>query len=150
MTPNLRLVGQRLKEYMQTRGLTLTAVARMSAFSRQELDAMVDGGQYPVSRLLLLLSLFDDLNPSWLLNGEGVMLLRGAPKPKRELAEDIEAREILRRHAVVPVKADPGLGQRVAALEIELTELRQLMADLAARLDGRNARSRSTKQRREG
>ncbi len=140
MTENLRLVGQRLKAYMQIRGLTLTGVARMSQFSVQELDAMIDGGSYPVSRLMVLLALFDDLNPRWLLNGEEPMLLRGAIPVKRELADDIEAREVLRRHAIVPLKVDPGLGQRVAALEIELTELRGRVAALTARAARKKAR----------
>ncbi len=131
MSPNLRAVGQRLKEYMQTRNLSIASLTRVSEFSVKELDAMVDGGAYPVSRLMPLLALFDDVSPAWLLNGEGAMLLKGTPK--RELSDAIEAREALRRHSLVPVKPDPGLGQRVAALEIELTELRTLVAELVAR-----------------
>ncbi|MBC7448381.1 MAG: helix-turn-helix transcriptional regulator [Hymenobacteraceae bacterium] len=139
MTENLRFVGQRLKVYMQIRGLTLTGVARMSQFSIKELDGMIDGEYYPVSRLMVLLALFDDLNPNWLLSGQEPMLLRGAIPVKRELVDDIAARETLRRHGIIPLKADPGLGQRVAALEIELTELRALVADLAARRSRKKA-----------
>ena len=140
MTENLRLTGQRLKEYMQTRGLSIAGVARMSDFSSKELDAMVDGEPYPLSRLMPLLALFDDLNPTWLLRGEGAMLLKGIPRPKPGLAENLNARQTLRRQAIVPVKADPGLGQRVAALEIELVELRALVAKLSARQAKKSAR----------
>lgn len=134
MTPNLRLIGQRLKTYMQLRGLTLTGVARMSDFSRQELDAIIDGGAYPVSRLMHLLSLFDDLSPAWLLEGTEPMLRRGSVPTKRELADDIEAREILRRHAVVTAPTDAALARRVESLEAELAATRALVAELAHRL----------------
>ena len=136
MSQNLRLIGQRLKEYMQTRSLSITSVARVTNFSVKELDAMVNGGIYPLTHLMLLLALFDDVNPRWLLTGEAPMLLKGTPKPKRESIEDIEARETLRRRSLVPLKADPGLSQRVAALEIELLELRGLVAAVAERLAG--------------
>jgi hypothetical protein len=133
MTPNLRQVGRRLKEYMQTRGLSIESVSRMSPFSRQELDAMVDGGKYPVSRLMLLLSTFNDLNPEWLFKGESPMLLRGAPKPKREFRDDMEAREVLKRLSAVP-PANPELRQQVTILEAEVNALKGLVNALATRL----------------
>ncbi len=133
MTPNLREIGRRLKEYMQTRGLSITSVSRTSAFSQTELDAMVDGKKYPVSRLMLLLDIFNDLNPKWLLYGEAPMLLHGAPKPKGEFREALEARETLRRlTAVLP--ANPELRQQVAALENQVQELQNTVADLLDRL----------------
>ncbi len=135
MTENLRQIGQRLKEYMQTRGLTITAVARMSTFSQKELDAMIDGRPYPVSRLMPLLALFEDVNPQWLLRGEAPMLLKGTPKPKRELSDDIEAREVLRRHAAQAPKTEAAT--RIQALETEIAALRRQVADLTAHLGSR-------------
>jgi transcriptional regulator with XRE-family HTH domain len=136
MTPNLRQIGERLKEYMQLRGLTITAVARMSKFSTKELDAMVEGGKYPVSRLMLLLSLFDDLNPHWLFQGMAPMVLRGNPKPKRELRDDLEARETLKRaglHGSPPPAALDSAAQ-LGVLTVEIARLHEQVAELNARL----------------
>lgn len=145
MTPNLRLVGQRLKEYMQLRGLTITAVARMSRFSAKELAQMIDGQRYPVSRLLLLVSIFDDLNPEWLLHGTEPMLLKGVARPPRVYREEQEARDALRRQSAVPVAASISkdelrqrveeLSQLVASLNQHVAALRQAVIAQATQLD---------------
>ncbi len=105
----------------------------MSDFSEEELDAMVDGGSYPISQLMHLLAIFDDLNPTWLLTGQEPMLLRGTPRLRREPAHDPKIRAGKRRHAAVsPPPADPTLPQRVAALELALAELQELIGSRRA------------------
>lgn len=132
MSPDLPLIGFRLKEYLQLRGLTISGVARMSKFSQPEIDTIIEGGPYPLARLMQLLDLFEDLNPEWVLHGHGTMLLRGLPRPPKEDRDAAEARDALRRYAALP--PNPEIRDQVAELQEQVAELKAIVQDLSTRL----------------
>lgn len=132
VTPDLPLIGSRLKEYLQLRGLTISGVARMSKFSQQEIDNVIEGGTYPLDRLMQLLDIFEDLNPEWVLHGHGTMLLRGLPRPPKEDRDAAEARDALRRYAAMP--PNPEIRDQVAELQEQVAELKAMVQDLTTRL----------------
>jgi len=138
MASNLRLIGTRLKEYLQLRGLTISSVTRMTDFSSQELDAIIEGTEYPIARLEQLFDTFQDLNPRWLLHGEAPMLLIGTPRTKREPSEFVGAPDRLRPR---PAPADPDAREQVLDLQEQIAALRATVEELSdrlARLEARN------------
>ena len=68
--------GERLKQYAETKGITLYVVAKRSNISTQIIYNFVNGvNQLSLDNVSKLVDTFDDLDPRWLLTGKGAMIV---------------------------------------------------------------------------
>jgi len=71
---DLILLGQNFKQYLDYKGLSLNKVSHALNMSPSQVFNIVNGKKFGSDKLLEIINHFQDLNPNWLLTGEGEML----------------------------------------------------------------------------
>lgn len=69
------MILDRIKEYIDKKGITIAAFERSIGMSNASFGKSLKGGKaIGTDKLENILSIYSDINPSWLLTGEGNML----------------------------------------------------------------------------
>ena len=79
MKPQLKAIGQRLKLYMERRGLKVATLSHTTNLPEKQIDKIIDGEEYPVKYMVYLLKALQDINGRWLILGNGEMLKHNVP-----------------------------------------------------------------------
>ena len=83
------MVLERLKEYIDLKGVTVAAFERSIGMSNASFGKSLKQGKGIGSdKLEKILSVYPDINPSWLLTGAGEILLTKTPKNVLKQNED--------------------------------------------------------------
>ncbi|MDJ1503294.1 hypothetical protein [Xanthocytophaga agilis] len=75
MELELRLVGQRLKEYLTFKNIKMSEFGRSTRISGAQISNIVHGKNFSIEKLLQITDSYPDLNLLWLLQGKGKMLV---------------------------------------------------------------------------
>lgn len=67
-------LGERFHKYMKAKGLKNKDVAKTFNFSGSQVTNIIHGRVFGSDKLFLILNVYKDLNPEWLLTGAGEML----------------------------------------------------------------------------
>lgn len=79
-------IGKRLAQYLTTKGITQSKLARLTSTSASQVFNMLNGTKYGVDKLLAVFEALPGLNPEWLLFGRGAME-KIQPEEKLALAQ---------------------------------------------------------------
>lgn len=75
------MILERLKEYMDCKGIKIAAFERSIGMSNASFGkSLKNGKSIGTDKLENILSIYKDINPNWLLTGEGSMLREERPK----------------------------------------------------------------------
>ncbi len=107
------MVGRRIRAYRKKKGLTVKQLAEIIGISQGSLSDIENEKTKPSAKTITSLVRNTDINPTWLLTGQGEMF----KKPVKELPiEPMTAQEILQKFPEVkPVKAVPVINIQVPA-----------------------------------
>ena len=72
---NLNKIGHRLKEYLNFKKISANELGRISNLSSSQVSYILSGNNYGVEKLINILNNNKDLNPVWLITGEGEMIV---------------------------------------------------------------------------
>lgn len=75
MDNRLKIVGIRLREYLIYKKIGINQFGRMTSTSGAQISNIINGKNYGIIKLLNILHACPDLNISWLLHGNGSMIL---------------------------------------------------------------------------
>ncbi|MFD2246624.1 helix-turn-helix domain-containing protein [Pontibacter ruber] len=73
MAVDLQQIGKRFRFYTHLKELELDDLEKMTGSSRETLSNIISGQNYLLDELVAILKNFQDLNPQWLIYGEGSM-----------------------------------------------------------------------------
>ena len=74
------MILERLKQYIDAKGITIAAFEREAGMSNAAFGkALKNNGAIGTDKLENILSAYPDINPVWLLTGNGNMLTSGNP-----------------------------------------------------------------------
>lgn len=78
------MILDRIKEYIDKKGITIAAFERSIGMSNASFGKSLKGGKaIGTDKLENILSIYPDINPSWLLTGEGNMLRTESEKEEK-------------------------------------------------------------------
>lgn len=116
--------NQRLKKLMTFYELNQISLAKVTGLGNQTVNNLVNGSKPRYDTLIPLLKYFRDINPYWLLMGEGEMLNKG-----------VSPGEVNEPHREYAPREDYAMLKKVWEKDREeLEQLRQLTAQLTAEI----------------
>ncbi len=72
---SLPSIGRRLQEYLSFKRIGVNQFGRLTHTSGAQISNVIRGKNYGITKLVAILNACPELNPSWLLQGEGKMVL---------------------------------------------------------------------------
>lgn len=71
----LKEIGKRLGQYIKLKNIGVNELGRLTQTSGAQISFIIKGKKYGVDKLLIILEVCKDLNPSWLMYGKGTMII---------------------------------------------------------------------------
>jgi hypothetical protein len=95
MAANLEQIGTRLRFYMKIKGMDIFALGEFTNTSAILISNIIAGKNYSMDELLTVLNNIPNLNPHWVIYGEGNIF-----KEERASLHDDEANANIHKHRI--------------------------------------------------
>ncbi|WP_234733440.1 DUF2158 domain-containing protein [Tellurirhabdus bombi] len=110
--------AQRINQFIATTGKSQAEIARMAKLNAATISRISKGDQVLGKHVIAALSSAFPVNPAWLEEGEGNMLLPLPDKPKTVAKTAISVEENLQQGDIVQIRSG-GPAMTVISLEVE-------------------------------
>lgn len=97
-------LGKRLKLYLTKKGIGVNEAGRIMETSGSQVNNILNGKKFGTDKLLIIFDKFDDLNPIWLITGEGEMLKNPSTSSENKIFSSTVGNILLESSNVINTK----------------------------------------------